>query len=151
MDGKASFALLNACLNGASTVLLVSAYVCVRRRRYRAHGTLMAGALGVSSVFLASYLYSKLTYGEMTTASLGLESGPLKATYLLILASHVLLSVVMLPPIFLALWHASRRQWARHTRWSRPAFWMWLYVSVTGVLVYVLLYHVIPAAVARQA
>ena len=150
MDSKASFALLNACLNGASTVLLVSAYLLIRRRRYRAHGTLMACAFGVSSLFLASYLYSKFTYGEVTTEMLGLESGALKTFYLLVLFPHVILAIVMLPPIFLAMWHASRRRWAKHTKWSRPAFWMWLYVSVTGVLVYVLLYHIIPAAVARQ-
>jgi uncharacterized membrane protein YozB (DUF420 family) len=147
LEGRESFALLNACLNGVSTVLLVCAYVLVRRGSYRAHGTLMAGAFLVSCCFLASYVYSKLEYGEQTTASLGLQNGPLKALYLAVLVPHVLLSVLMLPFIFLAMFRASRRQWRLHTRWSRPAFWMWLYVSVTGVVVYVLLYHVIPASV----
>lgn len=150
MDGKAFFALLNACLNGLSGILLVSAYVQVRRRRYRAHGILMIAAVLVSSLFLASYVYSKSVYGETTTASLGLHGGPLRALYLAILVPHVILAVGMLPLIFMALWRASRREWRLHTRWSRPALWVWLYVSVTGILVYLLLFHVIPAAVGWQ-
>lgn len=143
MQGKEFFALLNACLNGLCTVLLVCAYLLIRRRRYRAHGTLMVAAFCVSSIFLVSYIYSKLAYGEMTTASLGLENGPLKIIYLAVLIPHVILAVGMLPLIFMAMYRASRRQWDLHTRWSRPAFWIWLYVSVSGVLVYILLYQII--------
>ena len=150
MQGRELFALLNACLNGLAGLLLVCAYLFIRRRHYRAHGTLMAAAFLVSCVFLASYLYSKYQYGELTTASLGLRSGPLKTLYLVVLIPHVILAVGMLPLIFMAMFRASRREWALHTRWSRPAFWIWLYVSVTGVMVYLLLYHIIPAAVARQ-
>ena len=149
MEGKEFFALLNACLNGLATLLLVSAYLLIRRRNYRAHGTLMVSAFCVSAIFLVSYLYSKAKYGEMTTESLGLETGPLKVLYLVVLIPHVILAVVMLPLIFMAMYRASRRQWNLHTRWSRPAFWVWLYVSISGVLVYVLLYHVIPAAVSK--
>ena len=127
-------------------MLLVSAYLLIRRRKYRAHGTLMVAAFCVSTIFLVSYLYSKATYGEVTTESLGLKAGPLKVLYLLVLIPHVILAVVMLPLIFMAMYRASRRQWTLHTRWSRPAFWIWLYVSVSGVAVYILLYHVIPAA-----
>ena len=147
LEGREFFALLNACLNGVSTVLLISAYALIRRRNYRAHGTLMVAAFLVSCGFLVSYIYSKLIYGELTTQMLGLSGGTLKTFYLVVLIPHVVLSVVMLPFIFLAMFRASRRQWRLHMRWSRPAFWMWLYVSVTGVLVYVLLYHVIPASV----
>lgn len=150
MDGKEFYALLNACLNGLSTLLLVGAYLFIRKRRYRAHGTLMIAAILVSSLFLVSYLYSKFAYGERTTASLGLENGPLKTLYLAVLIPHVILAVVMLPLIFMALYRAGFRQWSAHTRWSRPAFWIWLYVSVTGVLVYLLLYHIIPVALAVQ-
>ncbi len=150
MEGKEFFALLNACLNGVAALLLMSAYVLVRRGKYRAHGTLMVAAFLISTVFLVSYVYSKVAYGERTTESLGLEDGALKALYLVVLIPHVILAVVMLPFIGMAMYRASRRQWDRHTRWSRPAFWMWLYVSFTGVLVYLLLYHVIPAAVAGQ-
>ena len=150
MQGKEYFALLNACLNGLATVLLVSAYVVIRRKKYAAHGTLMVCAFCVSTIFLVSYIYSKAKYGEMTTESLGLEMGPLKVFYLVVLIPHVILAIVMLPLIFMAMYRASRRQWNLHTRWSRPAFWIWLYVSISGVAVYLLLYHVIPAAVAME-
>lgn len=146
-SGKELFALLNACLNGLATVLLISAYLLIRRRKYRAHGMLVLAAFCVSAIFLVSYVYSKAVYGEMTTASLGLEWGALKVIYLAVLVPHVILAVVMLPLIGMAMYRASRRQWSLHTRWSRPALWIWLYVSVSGVVVYVLLYHVIPAAV----
>ena len=151
MEGKEFFAALNASLNGLSTLLLISAYIAIRRRRYRTHGTLMASAFLVSSVFLASYLYSRYTYGELTTEMLGLEPGFLRTLYLVVLIPHVILAAVMLPMIFMAMFRASRRQWRLHTRWSRPALAIWLYVSVTGVIVYFLLYHIIPAAVERGA
>jgi uncharacterized membrane protein YozB (DUF420 family) len=151
MEGREFFALLNACLNGTSTLLLVGAYLLIRRKRYRAHGTLMVAAFLVSCAFLASYLYSKAVYGELTTEMLGLQGGLLRTLYLVVLIPHVIFSVVMLPFIFMALFRASRREFHLHTRWSRPAFWMWLYVSVTGVLVYLLLYHIIPASITATA
>ncbi len=151
MEGKEFFAALNASLNGLSTLLLISAYIAIRRRRYRTHGTLMISAFLVSSVFLASYLHSRYRYGELTTEMLGLEPGFLRTLYLVVLIPHVILAAVMLPMIFMAMFRASRRQWRLHTRWSRPALAIWLYVSVTGVIVYFLLYHIIPAAVERGA
>ena len=149
MQGNELFALVNACLNGLATVLLVCAYLLIRRKKYRAHGTLMVAAFCVSAIFLVSYVYSKAKYGEMTTESLGLEMGLLKVVYLVVLIPHVILAVGMLPLILMAMYRASRRQWNLHTRWSRPALWIWLYVSISGVAVYVLLYHVIPAAVSK--
>ena len=150
MEGKEFFALLNACMNGLCTVLLVIAYVMIKRKKYAAHGYFMASAFLVSSVFLCSYLYSHYAFGERTTTALGLNSTLLKTLYLVILIPHVILAVVMLPFILLALWRAYTRQWTRHTKVSVPGFWIWLYVSVTGVVVYALLYHVLPAAVAAQ-
>ena len=150
VEGKEFFALLNASLNGLCTVLLVIAYVFIRRRKYAAHGYFMSAAFLTSSAFLCSYLYSHYAFGERTTAALGLDNWLLKTLYLVILLPHVILAVAMLPFILTALWRAYKRDWTRHTRASIPAFWIWLYVSVTGVVVYLLLYHVIPAAVAAQ-
>ena len=144
MEPKEAFALLNSCLNAVATVLLVSAYVAVRRRQYRRHGTLIAATLAVSSVFLACYLYSNFTYGSRTVASMGIESPLVKYAWLAFLAVHVVVAIVMLPFIAAAVWQAYRRRWDRHTRYSRPAFWMWLYVSVTGVMIYFILYHLLP-------
>lgn len=151
MTGKEIFALLNACLNGVATVLLVLGFIEIRRRQWRRHAAFMLSAFAVSSVFLVSYVYSKYAFGEVTTASLGLTSGWLKWLYLVILIPHVILAIVMLPFIGMALWRASQRRFDLHPRWSVPAFWMWLYVSVTGVAVYVLLFHLIPAYVAAGA
>ena len=145
MDPKEAFALANSCLNAVSTVLLLAAYVAVRRRQYRTHGKLIAAALTVSSVFLACYLYSNYAFGSRTTASIGVLPPWVKYGYLAFLFVHVVVAILMLPFIAAALWHAYRRRWDRHPRYSRPAFWMWLYVSVTGVMVYFLLYHLLPA------
>lgn len=151
MTGKELFALINACLNASATVLLVLGFIEIRRGRWRRHAGFMIGAFSVSSVFLVTYLYSKYAFGEVTTASLGLASGWLKSIYLVVLIPHVILAVVMLPFIGMALFRASQRRFDLHVRWSRPAFWMWLYVSVTGVIVYLLLFHLIPAYVRMGA
>ena len=120
LEGKEFFALLNASLNGLCTVLLVIAYVFIRRKKYAAHGYFMSAAFLTSSAFLCSYLYSKYAYGEQSTASLGLPNGVLKVAYLVILIPHVILAVAMLPFILTALWRAYRRDWTRHTRVEHP-------------------------------
>ena len=145
--GKEFFAALNAVLNGTSGVLLVLGYAMILKRRIRAHVTLMIAALCTSALFLVSYLYSQFAFGERSS---GLQRGPLKTFYLVLLASHVLLAIVMLPPIFMTVWRAYTRQWARHTKLARPTFWVWLYVSVTGVIVYAMLYHLFPALAAAN-
>jgi uncharacterized membrane protein YozB (DUF420 family) len=82
-----------------------------------------------------------LKYDERSS---GLPSGAIKTAYLLMLASHVLLAMGMLPMIGLTLWRAYRRQWSKHRRIARPTFWIWLYVSITGVMIYLVLYQVAP-------
>ena len=144
--GKEFFAAVNAVLNGTSGLLLVIGYVMILRRRIRAHAWLMGAALFTSSLFLVSYLYSQFAFGERSS---GLQPGPLKTIYLVLLASHVLLAIVMLPPILMTVWRAYTRQWQRHAKLARPTLWVWLYVSATGVIVYVMLYHLFPALAAR--
>lgn len=149
MDGKETLALINACLNATSGLLLVAAYVQVRRSHWRAHGWLMGAAFVVSSVFLAFYLTSYYLYGDRSGNLPGVPRW-MYISYLLFLAAHVVMAIVVLPFIFVSFWQAYRRRWERHTRYSRPAFWMWLFVSVTGVMVYVLLYHVLPAVAVKE-
>ena len=144
--GKEFFAAVNAVLNGTSGLLLVIGYVMILRRRIRAHAWLMGSALCTSALFLASYLYSQFAFGERSS---GLQPGPLKTIYLVLLASHVLLAIVMLPPILMTVWRAYTRQWQRHAKLARPTLWVWLYVSATGVIVYLMLYHLFPAMAAR--
>ena len=133
---------VNAILNGIASVLLVAAFVCIKTRRIRAHAYLMISAVVVSTAFLACYL----TYHFQTKPrSIGLPAGTLKSSYLLMLFSHVFLAIVVLPMIVMALMCAYRRQWTRHHKIAQPTFWIWFYVSVTGVLIYLVLYHLVPA------
>lgn len=139
---KEFLAALNASLNGTSAVLLILAYLLIRQRNIRAHAYLMISALIVSSVFLVSYLSSHYFYGERSS---GLPPGTLKTVYLLILFPHIALAAGMLPLIGITLWLAYRRRWETHRRFARPTYWIWLYVSVTGVVIYFMLYHLFPA------
>ena len=145
-DGKATLALVNAILNGTSAALLLTAYVLIKRRRIIPHVYLMLSAVVTSAVFLVFYLTSYYKYGDKTS---GLQPGPLRTVYFAILIPHVLLAVAMLPMIGMTLWRAYRRQWDKHRRLARPTFWIWLYVSVTGVVIYWMLYHLFPAVAAR--
>ena len=139
---KEDFALVNASLNAVSAVLLVAGYIVVKRGNYRTHGWMMGSSLVVSTVFLGFYLTSKFLFGENSTKHLGLH--PLRILYLVILVPHVLLAVGMLPPILMVVWRAYKRDWVRHRKLARPTFWIWLYVSVTGVVIYLMLYHLFP-------
>ena len=134
------FPTLNASLNALSGILIVLAFIFVHQRRWRAHGYTMVAATAVSAVFLACYLTYHALEGEKSTKT---SHAPhwLRDLYLLILLPHLLLAIIMLPMIAVTLWRAYNRQWARHKRMSVPTFWVWLYVSVTGVIVYWMLYH----------
>ena len=145
MSGKELLAAINASLNGTSAILIVIAWFYIRtRRNVRAHAYLMSSAVVVSAIFLCFYVSSYLLYGDRSS---GLEPGPLRTGYFLLLASHVVLAMAILPMIALTLWLAWRQNWPMHRRVARPTFWMWLYVSVTGVIVYWMLYHLFPSIV----
>jgi putative membrane protein len=148
---------LNATLNSVATVLLLVGLWRIRRGHEAAHGRTMIAALGVSSAFLASYLIYHAIAGSVSFT----HTGPAKTVYLSILASHVVLAAVV---PFLALaaayfgtaalawgpWKGlpdedRRRFRLKHVKLVRWAFPIWLYVSVTGVVVYVMLYHLWPS------
>ena len=102
----------------------------------------MITALVTSTAFLTCYVIHKATYGER---KIGLDPGFIKYFYyFVILLPHVVLAIVMLPMIGTTVYRAYRRDWVRHRRIARPTFFVWLYVSVTGVIIYFLLYHVFP-------
>jgi putative membrane protein len=143
---SARFAFLptfNAACNALSTVLIVAGLVMIRRGRRAAHGWLMAGALTSSAAFLAGYILHHALHGDTRF----LTGGWLRPTYFAILISHVLLSMLVLPLVLTTVWHAVTRDWARHrliARWTYP---VWLYVSVTGVIVYLFLRYLNSAPV----
>lgn len=147
---KDLLAAVNCGLNALATLLLIAAFVAIRRKKYAVHGWLMISALTTSAVFLVSYLSSYWFFGDRTTASMGLQNTTVRNIYLLTLIPHVLMAMVMLPLIVMAVWHAFRRNWAKHRRIAFPTWCIWVYVSVTGVIVYWQLYHWIPAVIAAE-
>jgi uncharacterized membrane protein YozB (DUF420 family) len=136
-----SLPALNAALNATSTLLLITGYIAVKRRHYRFHGWTMALAFAVSTLFLIGYLAHKAISGDRSS---GLAPGPLRTFYFAILIPHVILAIVMVPMIVTVLLRAYWLQWEKHRRLARLTFPIWLYVSVTGVVIYWMLYHLFP-------
>jgi uncharacterized membrane protein YozB (DUF420 family) len=134
------FPELNATLNAISAILLVVGYCLIKTNRWRAHAWTMATATFTSAIFLACYLTYHILHGERSTK---LSHAPywLRMVYFNVLFPHLVLAVVMLPMIFLTLRRAYRRDWPAHRKIAPPTFWIWLYVSLSGVVVYLLLYH----------
>jgi uncharacterized membrane protein YozB (DUF420 family) len=130
---------VNASLNGVAAVLLVRGRWLARARRIDAHRRTMLCAFAVSTLFLVLYVLHKSARGfESTTLHV---EGPAKVAYFFMLASHVLLAMSV--PVFalLLIRHGLAGRIARHQRLARVAWPIWMYVSVTGVLIYLLLYH----------
>ena len=127
---------VNATLNLTSTVLLVLGYALIRARRKRAHAVCMISAFVVSTLFLTSYLVYHYSVGHVEYRG----TGGLQVVYLSILFSHVALAVLVPPLALRTLYLAGRRRWSSHRRWARWTLPVWLYVSVTGVVVYLMLY-----------
>jgi uncharacterized membrane protein YozB (DUF420 family) len=137
---------VNSLLNAVAAILLVLGYVLIRHRKYRAHGWVMSLAFGVSSAFLIGYLYHKYHSPNITMDRFPTLAWGWKHFYWwVILVPHLTLAIVMLPMILRTFWHAWRRRWDRHQRLARWTIGIWLYVSVTGVVIYGLLYHLFPA------
>lgn len=130
---------VNACLNGASTVLLTAGYILIKRKNEQAHRNCMAGALVTSSLFLASYLYYHFHAGRTV-----FPENWFKPIYLVILLTHTVLAVVIVPLIIAAVVQAIRGRFESHKKITRWAWPLWMYVSVTGVVIYLLLYQIFP-------
>jgi putative membrane protein len=128
---------LNAALNGTSALLLVCGFLCIRRKKIAAHRVCMLSAFAVSALFLISYL--TLHYYAGMTRFTG--QGWIRPTYFSILISHTILAAAIVPLILLTLSRAVRGQFDRHVRIARWTLPCWVYVSVTGVLVYWILYQ----------
>jgi len=132
---------LNAALNASSFILLSTGYYFIRRRRVIAHRNCQIAALTASIVFLISYVTYHLHHGATRFAGQGIA----RPVYFTILTTHTILAVVIVPFVIVTFRRAFRGDFQRHralARWTLP---MWLYVSVTGVLVYLMLYHFYPA------
>ena len=136
------FPALNAILNGTSAVLLVTAHRMIKRGRMATHRALMLAAVGTSTLFLISYLYYHAHVGSVRFQGHG-WSRPL---YFSILISHTILAATIVPLVIITLTLALKGRFQRHRAIARWTYPIWLYVSVTGVVIYVMLYHVFRAA-----
>jgi putative membrane protein len=133
---------LNAFLNGTSAVLLTTGYSFIRARNVIAHRACQIAALVVSLLFLVSYL----TYHYHHGATRFLGTGFVRPVYFTILTTHTILAVAIVPLVVLSFYRAFRGDFIRHRRIARVTLPLWLYVSVTGVIVYLMLYHIYPHA-----
>jgi uncharacterized membrane protein YozB (DUF420 family) len=128
---------LNALLNAVAATLLVVGYMLIRRRRIEQHRRVMLAAFATSALFLVSYLVYHANVGSRPFPG----QGPIRIVYYTILVSHIVLAAAILPLALITLSYGLRAKFERHVpiaRWTLP---IWLYVSVTGVVVYLMLYR----------
>jgi uncharacterized membrane protein YozB (DUF420 family) len=127
---------LNALLNSCATVLIVCGLVAIKLRKPKVHSGFMVAALVVSAAFLTSYLIYHYHVGQVKFAGVG----AVRTVYFTILISHVILAIVNLPMIILTVIPAIRERFDKHRKWAKVTAPIWLYVSVTGVIVYMMCY-----------
>ena len=132
---------LNAVLNSLSAMLLIAGYGLIRRKKIRAHRACMIAAFVTSTLFLISYLTYHYHHGSTRFQG----QGWVRPVYFTILITHTTLAAVIVPFALTTLYRATRGSFARHARVARWTLPMWLYVSVTGVVVYLMLYQLYPA------
>jgi uncharacterized membrane protein YozB (DUF420 family) len=128
---------VNAILNAISGVFLLVGYILIKRRQVNAHRNAMLGAFGSSTVFLISYLIYHAQAGSRPFTG----QGPIRYVYFAILISHVILAAAILPMALTTLSRGLRGRYADHKRIAKKTFPAWMYVSVTGVIVYLMLYQ----------
>jgi len=133
---------VNACFNTLSTVFLTLGYVFIRRGRKDAHRNCMIAALCTSTLFLAGYL----TYHFNVQGVTRFPDNWFKPIYLGILLTHTLLAAIILPLVLMTVLYAIRGSFEKHKKVARWTWPIWMYVSVTGVLIYLLLYQVFAPA-----
>jgi uncharacterized membrane protein YozB (DUF420 family) len=132
---------LNASLNGLSTVFLLLGFWFIRRKRIAAHRRCMLSAVVTSCLFLISYLTYHFSAQAVTRFT---AEGWVRPVYFAILISHIILAVVIVPLVLVTLVRALRERFDQHRRIARWTWPLWMYVSVTGVIIYVMLYHLYP-------
>ncbi|MDX1495217.1 MAG: DUF420 domain-containing protein [Longimicrobiales bacterium] len=131
-------ALVNASLNAASALALLTGFYFIRRKVVDKHRRAMLTAVGASALFLVFYLTRVALTGTHEFAGQGMA----RTVYLTILVSHMILAVVVVPFVLRLLWLAHKERFVEHKRLARFVFPVWAYVSVTGLLVYILLYQI---------
>lgn len=141
MDAQALgnfLAPVNAGLNATSTLCLLAGYAFIRNKRITAHRNAMIGAVSASALFLVFYVTRFALTGTHEFAGEGLA----RTVYLAILFSHMILAALVVPLVLRLLWLAYQRRFEDHARQARWTYPIWLYVSVTGIVVYLMLYQI---------
>lgn len=138
MPALHSLPAVNAALNGLSAVFLVCGFAFIRNRKIKPHEFCMLAAFTCSTIFLISYLYFHFHAGVIRFGG----QGWIRPVYFALLISHTILAIVIVPLVLITLSRALRKRFDRHRAIARWTFPLWLYVSVTGVVVYYLLYVV---------
>ena len=126
---------VNAALNGSAALLLIAGRFAIAKGNRDLHKRLMVSAFAASALFLIGYVAYHAVHGDTKFGG----TGAIRVIYLTLLASHVLLSIVVVPGCLAAFWFAYKKEFARHTRVTRWLHPIWLYVSVTGVVVFFML------------
>ena len=137
MIEPAGLPALNAGLNAAAALCLLGGYYWIRRRRVAMHKRFMVAALGFSSLFLTSYLVYHFQVGSVAFTG----TGWVRPVYYAILLSHIVLAAAVLPLAAVTVYRAWHERFESHKRLARWTLPIWLYVSVTGVIIYWMLYH----------
>ena len=136
--------LINATLNGVATVLLLAALYFIKIRRIETHRRCSIAAFSVSCLFLVFYVTHKIAVKGVHTPFGG--TGAVRTLYYGMLISHIILAIFIVPLALVTLYRGLKRQDERHRRLAKITWPLWFYVSVTGVLVYLMLYQWYPAA-----
>jgi uncharacterized membrane protein YozB (DUF420 family) len=128
---------LNASLNGVAALFLIAGYTFIRRRQIPAHRASMLAAVAASALFLISYVIYHANAGSKPFPG----TGPVRTVYFFILATHIVLAAAIVPMVLMTLTRALRERFDRHVAIARRTLPLWLYVSVTGVVIYLMLYR----------
>ncbi len=135
---------INATLNATSGIFLLTAYVLIRRKRIAQHRRFMLAACFTSLLFLACYVLNHYLRHGVVTHFTG--TGVIRPVYFALLTSHTILAIVIVPMVIISLRYGLRMRVVQHRRIARWTFPLWMYVSVTGVLVYFFLYQWFPSS-----
>ncbi|HTA26495.1 MAG TPA: DUF420 domain-containing protein [Bacteroidia bacterium] len=127
--------LLNAILNGTCTILLIASYIAIRNKKIAIHKKLNVTAFILSALFLLSYV----AYHSFGKETLFPKDNPLRPVYIFILSSHIILAAVVLPMVLLSFYRGLTNQVAKHRKLARWTLPIWLYVTTTGVVVYLMI------------
>ncbi len=138
-----SLPTLNAILNGCATILLIAGYIAIKKGNRILHRNLMVTALLASAAFLTSYL---IFHAQVASVKYPLHDWT-RPVYFVILIPHIILAAAMVPGILALVWFAIRKQFDRHKKVAKIVWPVWIYVSITGVVIYWMLYHLAGATI----